>query len=71
MGKSHTPEQGPVDYYEVLHVSTNAELETIERVYRLLAQGSIQIISNRQREPIPDTPRGLYRVERSGKAGAI
>jgi curved DNA-binding protein CbpA len=28
----------PVDYYEVLQISTNAEPETIHRVYRLLAQ---------------------------------
>lgn len=32
------PEEIPVDYYEVLQLSMNAELETIERVYRLLAQ---------------------------------
>jgi len=31
-------EEGPVDYYEVLQVNTNAEQETIDRVYRLLAQ---------------------------------
>ena len=28
----------PQDYYEVLQVSPTAELETIHRVYRLLAQ---------------------------------
>jgi len=28
----------PVDYYEVLQISVNAEPETIHRVYRLLAQ---------------------------------
>ena len=28
----------PIDYYEVLQVSANAEPETINRVYRLLAQ---------------------------------
>ncbi len=28
----------PVDYYEVLQVSTSADPETIDRVYRLLAQ---------------------------------
>jgi curved DNA-binding protein CbpA len=28
----------PVDYYELLQVSTNAETETINRTYRLLAQ---------------------------------
>jgi hypothetical protein len=28
----------PVDYYELLQVSTNAEPETINRTYRLLAQ---------------------------------
>jgi len=28
----------PVDYYEVLQISTNAEPETVHRVYRLLAQ---------------------------------
>lgn len=33
-----TPEEGPVDYYEVLQVNTNAEQETIDRVYRMLAQ---------------------------------
>jgi curved DNA-binding protein CbpA len=32
------PEEGPVDYYEVLQVNTNAEQETIDRVYRMLAQ---------------------------------
>jgi curved DNA-binding protein CbpA len=31
-------EDGPVDYYEVLQVNTNAEQETIDRVYRMLAQ---------------------------------
>ena len=30
--------EGPVDYYEVLQVSTSADQETIDRVYRLLAQ---------------------------------
>jgi len=30
--------QTPVDYYEVLQISANAETETIQRVYRLLAQ---------------------------------
>ncbi len=33
-----TSEEGPVDYYEVLQVNTNAEQETIDRVYRMLAQ---------------------------------
>jgi curved DNA-binding protein CbpA len=28
----------PVDYYEVLQISPNAEPETIQRIYRLLAQ---------------------------------
>jgi DnaJ-class molecular chaperone len=28
----------PVDYYELLQLSTNAEAETISRTYRLLAQ---------------------------------
>ncbi len=28
----------PVDYYEILQISTNAEPDTIHRVYRLLAQ---------------------------------
>ena len=32
------PLERPVDYYEVLQVSTSAEPETIDRVYRLLAQ---------------------------------
>jgi curved DNA-binding protein CbpA len=31
-------DQAPVDHYEVLQISANAELETIHRVYRLLAQ---------------------------------
>jgi curved DNA-binding protein CbpA len=31
-------ESEPIDYYEVLQVSPNAEPETIQRVYRLLAQ---------------------------------
>jgi curved DNA-binding protein CbpA len=32
------PEQKTEDYYDVLQISTNAEPETINRVYRLLAQ---------------------------------
>jgi curved DNA-binding protein CbpA len=32
------PEQKSVDYYEVLQVSTSAEPETINRVFRMLAQ---------------------------------
>ena len=32
------PEEKAVDYYEVLQVSTSAEPETINRVYRMLAQ---------------------------------
>jgi curved DNA-binding protein CbpA len=32
------PDDTTVDYYEVLQVSSNAEPETIHRVYRLLAQ---------------------------------
>ncbi len=32
------PDERPVDYYEVLQVSPSAEPETINRVYRLLAQ---------------------------------
>jgi curved DNA-binding protein CbpA len=32
------PDDGKVDYYEVLQVSANAEPDTIHRVYRLLAQ---------------------------------
>jgi curved DNA-binding protein CbpA len=32
------PDDGPVDYYELLQVNMNAEQETIDRVYRLLAQ---------------------------------
>ena len=31
-------DQPPVDYYEVLQISVNAEAETVHRVYRLLAQ---------------------------------
>jgi curved DNA-binding protein CbpA len=31
-------EETPVDYYELLQLSTNAEPETISRTYRLLAQ---------------------------------
>lgn len=31
-------DEAPVDYYEVLQVNPNAELDTIHRVYRLLAQ---------------------------------
>ncbi len=30
--------EGPVDYYEVLQVNASADPETIDRVYRLLAQ---------------------------------
>ena len=33
-----TPTQGFTDYYELLQVSPNAELDTIQRVFRLLAQ---------------------------------
>ncbi len=32
------PEEKPLDYYDLLQVSTNAEPETINRVYRMLAQ---------------------------------
>ena len=32
------PDPKPVDYYEVLQVNSNAELDTVHRVYRLLAQ---------------------------------
>lgn len=32
------PEERPVDYYEELQVSTSAEPETINRVFRMLAQ---------------------------------
>ncbi len=32
------PTDQPVDYYEVLQISSNAEPETVHRVYRLLAQ---------------------------------
>ena len=32
------PEEKGVDYYEVLQVSTSAEPETINRVFRMLAQ---------------------------------
>lgn len=32
------PDNGSVDYYEVLQVSANAEPDTIHRIYRLLAQ---------------------------------
>jgi curved DNA-binding protein CbpA len=31
-------DERPVDYYEVLQLSVNAELDTVNRVYRLLAQ---------------------------------
>ena len=31
-------QEGPIDLYEVLQVSENAEPDTIQRVYRLLAQ---------------------------------
>ena len=31
-------DDAPVDYYEVLQVNPNAELDTVHRVYRLLAQ---------------------------------
>jgi curved DNA-binding protein CbpA len=33
-----TQTEAPVDYYEVLQISPNAEPETVHRVYRLLAQ---------------------------------
>ena len=32
------PVEEPVDYYEVLQVNTSADAETVDRVYRLLAQ---------------------------------
>jgi curved DNA-binding protein len=32
------PDEGTLDYYEVLQVSPNAEPDTVHRVYRLLAQ---------------------------------
>jgi curved DNA-binding protein CbpA len=32
------PIEEPVDYYEVLQVNTSADAETVDRVYRLLAQ---------------------------------
>src|ERR1041385_3815189 len=32
------PSDLAIDYYEVLQISPNAELDTIQRVYRLLAQ---------------------------------
>ena len=32
------PQEAPVDYYEVLQISPNADPETVHRVYRLLAQ---------------------------------
>jgi curved DNA-binding protein CbpA len=32
------PQDAPVDYYEVLQVSQSADLDTIHRVYRFLAQ---------------------------------
>jgi curved DNA-binding protein CbpA len=32
------PDNAPVDYYETLQISANAEPETVHRVYRLLAQ---------------------------------
>jgi len=32
------PVEEPIDYYEVLQVNTSADPETIDRVYRLLAQ---------------------------------
>jgi len=35
---STTAAAAPVDYYEVLQISPNAEPETVHRVYRLLAQ---------------------------------
>jgi curved DNA-binding protein CbpA len=38
MADPQRPDERPVDYYEVLQVNASAELETIERVYRLLAQ---------------------------------
>jgi len=34
----HMSDDAPVDYYEVLQISVNAEPETVHRVYRLLAQ---------------------------------
>jgi len=31
------PDNGFIDYYELLQISPNAEAETIQRVYKLLA----------------------------------
>ena len=31
------PDNGSTDYYELLQISPNAEIETIQRVYKLLA----------------------------------
>src|SRR5260221_1792914 len=32
------PDSQPIDYYEVLQISPNADADTVQRVYRLLAQ---------------------------------
>jgi curved DNA-binding protein CbpA len=37
-GEEPMPASGDIDYYEVLQVSDSAEAETINRVYRILAQ---------------------------------
>ena len=31
------PDSGFVDYYELLQISPNAEMETVQRVYKMLA----------------------------------
>ena len=38
MPPPNKPDEGPADHYEVLQVNSTAEPETIDRVYRLLAQ---------------------------------
>jgi curved DNA-binding protein CbpA len=38
--KDRVPANGATDYYEILQISSNAEPETVHRVYRLLAQRS-------------------------------
>src|SRR5207244_10520229 len=36
--KGRMEQDAPLDYYEILQISVNAEQETIQRVFRLLAQ---------------------------------
>ena len=66
------PDDKPVDYYEVLQVSSTAEPETIHRVYRLHAQRyhpDNQETGNRSR--FEEIRRSLQRAQRPRAPGSI